>query len=244
MKKHFVFLILSFILFSCSKNETQIITKVLQTTNQGSWSIEQVVFSNILSDNWLEKFQIENIEESDKKNLKNISNSIYFLKWNDIYCLDFVRLIKLDWLNKSNLKWANNLFLYIWDDLYYTCTKVENWDINTLRYKKVWDEYIAAWDKNNLYIWFKEIFQWWDIDTYTKLGRWYSKDKNFVYLQPAMQTIKISWADSVSFELVNEYSDYAKDKNFVYGPSWEKLIWIDPRTFDLENYLKSKESLN
>ncbi len=59
-----------------------------------------------------------------------------------------------------------------------------------------------------------------------------------------MQTIKISWADSVSFELVNEYSDYAKDKNFVYGPSWEKLIWIDPRTFDLENYLKSKESLN
>lgn len=292
MKKYFVLLLLSFVLVSCNKTETQPIIETQKNTTQEvskngnnvvvdnnsisntgkiieTWSGEKIeenannsakIYDAILSYKLVEIWQNDTLEEIDselRKNMKKIDQSIYFVKWNDVYCLDFAQVIKIEWLTAKNIKWVlipsynwytwGTQFLTDWNSLFSYCEKVENWDLNTLKFKFFWDEtsYPAAWDKNNLYVWFKNILHWWDLITYTELGknRWYSKDKNHVYISWWMKIGIFDWIDPNTFEIINEDSWYSKDKNWVYYV-WEKLEWIDPDTFDLEKYLKVKESSN
>ena len=69
----------------------------------------------------------------------------------------------------------------------------------------------------------------------------YAKDKNFLYYKGEY----VEGADPGTFEIVGFSGVQAKDKNFVYAPNAEKLLWIDAGTFEVvpDGYFKDKNAV-
>ncbi len=184
---------------------------------------------------------------TDKTTLKKLSGTSYFKDKNHSY-FNMMELDKIYDLDPKKIKWVlpykwftgETWFATDWKDLYFKGDKVEDWDINTLKFSDFW-----AWDKNNLYLTWT-IIKWVKIDELLKISDNCFKDKiniicNFFEWWWTKYHI-IEWADLKTFKEI-VYPRY-KDKNFVYL-YWSKIELIDVNSFKIidDNYTKDKNNV-
>lgn len=87
------------------------------------------------------------------------------------------------------------------------------------------DYYVFLITENSIYIEDNKFPDFVDLDTFEPIGLFYSRDKNYVYID----NVIIPWADPDTFKLIER--NYSRDKNHVY--IWSELIpWADLDTFE------------
>ncbi len=194
------------------------------------------------------EFMKNEVDEIDTDSLVRFKNSIYCMDKNNVYFLIYW-LNKLIWVNPKLFKvlqpdwyyWTN------WSGIYILDKKIDTVDFDTLKFTTIRDNFIVWWDKNNLYMWSRWIFEWWDINSLKYVSENCLKDNISVYCSFAeFGETKwwdsydiVEWADSSTYEAL-DYS-YSKDKYGIYF-EWEIMDWVDIDSFKVfKNSLFAKD---
>lgn len=231
MKKYFVLLILSFVLVSCNKTETQPITEKPKTIqekvveNKEKIVVENNAVSNTgeIIESW--SWVTEDDLVSNEKNEDLMNKKWRYLKYNslpDFFSLSynynnwkiFYRNSEINWANydKFQISIGFNWELAKDDKYVYMHWEILEWaDLDTIQnvwiYWGIWEMFLVIKDKNNVYTsWIHNL----NIDNKTKNYQ-YWKDFRF---------------DATSFYL-DEWNSYFIDKNWKYLQSDLNLnkIW-------------------
>lgn len=197
------------------------------------------------------EFMKNEVDEVDTETFVRFKNSIYSKDKNNVYFLIYW-LNKLTWANPNNFKILQPDWYY-WTDwtwIYMLEKKIDDMDLDSLKFIKITDKFIVWWDKNNLYIWSRLIIKWWDINSLVYLSENCLKDNKNVYCSFADFWVTkewdsyeiLEWVDLDSYEAYDYF--YAKDKDNIYF-EWIKLDWIDKTSFKVyKNSLFAKDNTN
>lgn len=172
----------------------------------------------------------------DKESLVKIKYSWFYKDKKDVYWCTFIGCYSM-WKNPENIKVVKQYWSIWtdWKDLYWFSPKVNNFDLDSLKYTKLnWLDIL--WDKYNLYFWWKS-YKWWDINSLVSISKNCLKDKNNIYCSweiildaPAWYNYKIvESVDKDTFQEIN--IDFYKDKNNIYKYQYKEdkygiIFWI------------------
>jgi hypothetical protein len=190
----------------------------------------QNVYAEYSQLNWEYFFNDEQISSvknwADNKSFKIIDEKYWIDKNSAFYLWEKIEdsepfSFKVFWWNYS----------YDFRNIYFEDKKNSRFSKNDFEKWKVfylWNFYFINWD--DVFLFWEKVL--WDWESFEIIWDWYSKDKNFVYLNSQ----KITWAEPEFFKIMNFWFSKDDKKIFYY---WDEIY----KNFIYKNNLKNLDNI-